>query len=111
MIEPVPSYRYPIPSALGMLAFRGERLEVLGQTRSEYERNNEAALSVIRGLKNIEGVSVFDTSRVLCGASNCALTQNGVALYFDQHHLSLVGARLVANAIRADFLRQPNVPR
>ncbi len=41
------------------------------------------------------GVTIIDPADRLCNAQNCALVMNGAPLYFDAHHLSLAGARVV----------------
>ncbi|BBI58721.1 hypothetical protein HSBAA_00270 [Vreelandella sulfidaeris] len=50
-----------------------------------------------------EGVVVIRPESLLCGIETCFAGQNGKAFYFDDDHLSVEGARkvaeLIANAI------------
>lgn len=45
------------------------------------------------------GISVIDPTELLCDAQNCYVTRQGQALYFDDDHLSVTGAGLVAREI------------
>lgn len=44
-------------------------------------------------------VVVIDPADVFCDTDNCYATRNGKALYFDDHHISLAGAELVAEQV------------
>jgi peptidoglycan/LPS O-acetylase OafA/YrhL len=44
-------------------------------------------------------VRVIDPSNLFCDKRICFATKNGVALYFDDHHPSLSGARMVAQSV------------
>jgi peptidoglycan/LPS O-acetylase OafA/YrhL len=46
-------------------------------------------------------VRIVDPARLVCGERQCHAVRDGVALYFDDHHLSLAGARLVADEVIA----------
>ena len=50
-------------------------------------------LSALEG----NGVRIVPLQDVLCDDQGCRATQDGTALYFDDNHLSLSGARLVVN--------------
>jgi hypothetical protein len=41
------------------------------------------------------GVTLIDPMARLCDARRCAIIHDGKPLYFDSHHLSVAGARLV----------------
>lgn len=45
------------------------------------------------------GVTVVDPAELLCDAQNCYATRQGQALYFDDDHLSVSGAGLVARRL------------
>ena len=45
------------------------------------------------------GVIVIDPAKTFCDATSCAAIMNGRALYFDEHHMSLSGAALIADQI------------
>lgn len=50
-------------------------------------------------------VSVFDPADLFCKDSYCYATLNGIALYSDEHHMSLAGSKLVAEQIIQSFIK------
>ena len=99
LVEPVPTYGYPVPAALAALHRRGQPVESFGQPLEAYRHEQEAALAMLRRLGEIPGVQVVKTSDVVCSSGRCAVVAGNKPLYFDDNHLSLVGARaLVAGA-------------
>lgn len=96
IVGPFPTYAYPVPAALVAMHRRGEPLDRFGQPRHAYERDHGPALTVLRQLGTSQGVSVVDVGEVLCGDGDCDVVSEGVPLYYDDNHLSMVGARLLS---------------
>ena len=44
-------------------------------------------------------VRVVDPTGLFCDQRHCFATRNGAALYFDDHHPSVAGANIVAEAV------------
>ena len=57
--------------------------------------------------KNIDDLlelsEVIDPRELFCNDKNCLSVKDGKALYFDNHHLSVEGARYIANAIISEL--------
>jgi len=100
LVEPFPTYGYPVPAALVALHRRGQPIERFGQLREKYEGDQAAALELLRELSELPGVSLVDTGAILCGGSRCRVVINDAALYFDDNHLSLAGARRLLGGAR-----------
>lgn len=98
LVEPWPTYGYPVPAALVAQHRRGQPIEHYGQPREVYERDQARALSVIRGLATVRGVSVVETAAILCGDGRCDVVAGGRPMYFDDNHLSMTGARRLSGA-------------
>ena len=84
----------PVP--LARAAHRAERLESLGLPRAAFEASRApftAALDRIRAKGRIEKI---DPAARLCDETRCHIYAEGHALYFDDDHLSLAGARYLA---------------
>lgn len=97
IIGPVPPQPFDVPRRLAHLA-RAGRLE--GATGVE-RATIEARTVHLRGLFatwRARGVDYIDPIATLCDARQCAIERGGKPLYFDTHHLSVAGARLVIGA-------------
>lgn len=53
-----------------------------------------------------KGLSVIDPAKVFCKNGDCAAIMDGKALFFDDHHMSVAGAELVAAQILGSSKRQ-----
>jgi hypothetical protein len=61
----------------------------------------------IRTLQGVYGFKVVDPKDLLCQQTFCAFESGGAALYGDADHLSLAGAKFVADALSPCFLDLP----
>ena len=68
-------------------------------TRARFEQRQARILDILDRVSRGNAVSTFDPSAILCGAEVCDAARNGVSLYFDDNHLSVAGAQLLARAI------------
>lgn len=94
LIGPVPPQTFDVPRRLAHLARSGSLDEAVGTPRSDLlERTNWVRRHYPRW--RALGVTIVDPADTLCGPRNCAIIRDGVPLYFDSHHISVSGARLV----------------
>ncbi|MEJ6395521.1 acyltransferase family protein [Gymnodinialimonas sp. 2305UL16-5] len=82
-------------------AILNERSDVLASPREEWRSINDHVYSE---LENIHpDISVVDLADVFCDEDACYAVRNSEALYFDDDHMSLSGARLSARAISEEL--------
>jgi hypothetical protein len=105
LVEPFPTYGYPVPAALVALHKRGQPIESFGQSLKAYLNHQDATLTMLRQLSRLPGVSTVKTSEVLCADGRCAVVSDDAPLYFDDNHLSLAGARELSGG-SSELLRQ-----
>lgn len=86
IVGPIPE----LPASIDRYVFHHMRSEM---TRDYYTRRNAAVLDRLRAIARWPGVSVIDPSDTVCGASRCRAVIDGRAMYFDDNHLSMAGAR------------------
>lgn len=46
-----------------------------------------------------DGVKIINPEKLFCDSQHCYVVQNCTSLYFDDDHLSVEGAKIVANEI------------
>ncbi len=94
IIGPVPPQPFDVPRHLAHLVQRSDLHDAHGVDR----RSVEARTVLLRGAFDRwqrRGVKLIDPMAELCGPQWCVIERNGRPLYFDSHHLSITGARLV----------------
>jgi hypothetical protein len=94
LIGPVPGQPFNVPRHLALAAARGNQEGVMGTPAAHYRHAIawfDAGLPAWRAL----GAEVLDPARTLIDGANLRIVAGGEPLYFDSHHLSLAGARLV----------------
>lgn len=100
LLDPVPTYPFPVPAALAQRWRRGEVLELQGQTPRQYEERQQAALALVERLA-AQGATRVSLRELLCLGERCRVIDGDHPLYFDDNHLSMHGAALVAPAVLA----------
>ena len=66
---------------------------VTGTSMAYYEARNSYILNVINTLKTLPNVKLVDPRVAVCDPAQCRSIIDGQALYVDDNHLSLAGAR------------------
>jgi peptidoglycan/LPS O-acetylase OafA/YrhL len=99
LLDPVPSYHYPVPAALAARWRRGEEPAVHGQTAAEYRMRQGEALALVERLIADGKAERVDIGELLCGGSRCSVVVGNASLYFDDNHLSMTGAATIAPAV------------
>lgn len=64
-----------------------------GVTRAWYMARNRRVLGELNELARDPGIHLLDPSDAVCDAQRCAAIIDGQAMYFDDNHFSLAGAR------------------
>lgn len=97
LIGAMPEPGFAVPRRLALAANDGSALETLAIPKPAAER----ARAIDNRLADIAartGAIVFAPSEQLCNP-DCTLYEQGQSLYFDDNHLSMAGARLLAPAL------------
>ncbi|RYM09851.1 MULTISPECIES: acyltransferase family protein [Sphingobium] len=99
LIGPVPPQPFDVPRRLAHLTQTGQLGEARGVDRAHVEARTVHLRALFIRWK-ARGVSLIDPVAALCPTGRCAIERDGKPLYFDSHHLSTAGARLVIAANR-----------
>jgi peptidoglycan/LPS O-acetylase OafA/YrhL len=103
LLDAIPPQESDVPRLLAHLAQRGRLGEQHGRSRAEVEAMTRYIRPAFDRLR-AAGVPIVDPKDTLCRGQACDIYRDGRALYFDRHHLSLAGARIVArDAARTIF--------
>lgn len=102
LIGPVPAQPFDVPRRLAHLASRNSLSEHWSGDRAEVDATTRWIEQNYHAWRDL-GVTIIEPAAVLCETRGCALLHEGQPLYFDSHHISLSGARLVVAENRAGF--------
>ncbi|WP_088184465.1 acyltransferase family protein [Sphingobium sp. Z007] len=94
LIGPVPPQPFDVPRRLAHLAQAGQLGEARGVDRTHVDART-VHLRALFARWRARGVALIDPVAALCPGGRCAIEHDGQPLYFDSHHLSTAGARLV----------------
>lgn len=97
LIGPVPPQSFDVPRHLAHLARAGRLQEARGVYRTWVEART-VHLRALFARWQAKGVGLIDPVAALCASGTCLIEQGGKPLYFDSHHLSVAGARLIIAA-------------
>ncbi|MDY0747257.1 acyltransferase family protein [Paucibacter sp. R3-3] len=98
LMDPVPTYDYPVPAALAQYLRRGRDPADYGMTRQVYQRMEARSLDMLARASAATGARRVSVEDALCGSGHCAVVgDDGRGLYLDSNHLSMVGARLLVS--------------
>lgn len=92
---PTPGYRVPSRAAKVRLIAN----QPLRMPADDYRRLNERALREIASLTELPNVDFVSVGANFCNENYCNLTDGQRSYYFDDHHLSMHGARIVARSL------------
>jgi peptidoglycan/LPS O-acetylase OafA/YrhL len=110
LIGPVPGQPFNVPRHLALAAARGDLADVRGGATADYRRDVawfDRALPAWHAL----GAESLDPTRALIDGDHLRIVADGSPLYFDSHHLSLAGARLVLGVAGQAPVRVAQAPR
>lgn len=94
LLEPIPE----LPSDIDRIIFRDDKSQIvsrLGSTRTYYNHRNKDILKQLKRIADDTGSIILSSSNALCNNVNCFAIQESQALYFDDNHISMSGAKSV----------------
>jgi hypothetical protein len=95
LVYPVPETGFDIPSTLALINNRGQNPARFTTPRAEYVDRQQHALRILDGLGHRQNLTRVYPDRIFCPTSRCLTYARGAPLYFDSHHLSIPGARML----------------
>ncbi|MEZ5830637.1 MAG: acyltransferase family protein [Dongiaceae bacterium] len=111
IVGPVPEVGYDVPRYfyLRSLGF-ADGLDI-APTRAEFNQRQAFVLDLLNDLAGRYQVGTIWPHERLCNDISCAITRDGHILYADDDHLSVFGAKSIANLFRPIFEERPIVVR
>ncbi|WP_420145517.1 acyltransferase family protein [Sphingobium sp.] len=94
LIGAVPPQPFDVPRHLAHLARAGRLNAATGIDRQSVESRTVHLRALFTRWRD-RGVTLIDPVAALCASGQCMIEHDGRPLYFDSHHLSVTGARLV----------------
>jgi hypothetical protein len=92
LVGPVPEIGWTVPAVLARQMLAGHA-ESKGPSLAEYERRQRVVLPLFRDWSKNANVRVYFPHLYFCRTGRCAVRENGIPLYRDEHHLSVYGAK------------------
>ena len=102
LLAPVPELGETIKTALKRKFLEGVEFEANqeGVSRQYYDARNQYFNTVLESdFSNNEKVKIIYPSDYFCNSQSCFLVKGGNSLYFDDDHMSMKGATIIAKAI------------
>jgi peptidoglycan/LPS O-acetylase OafA/YrhL len=106
LVYPIPETGYDVPSTLARLSNRGDDPGSFTTPLGAYETRQEFALETLDSFGDRPHLERVYPQEVLCRGRRCLTSKNGKPLYFDSHHLSIAGARLLEPQLRASLAEE-----
>lgn len=104
LIYPVPNQNFPVPRAMANAARFAIPYDNARVRRSEYLKRTRAVFAAYDTLGERNVIRIYP-DRVFCKTGMCEVAHDGKPLYFDDNHLSLFGARQLAEKITSRISR------
>ncbi len=99
-VYPIPVYSFDPPTVLGIRHEFGLSIDRVGMNRMDFDRSNRPAIAFLDSLKADHLIDTFSPEELLCDANRCRVYSPAAGpLYFNPHHLSIKGARILAAAL------------
>jgi peptidoglycan/LPS O-acetylase OafA/YrhL len=98
---PIPELQRNINQLIGV-AFRNESSinDILGTNRAWYEERNKYTINHFDNSNYPENVHLLKPQNVFCDFQNCYAVKDGIPLYFDDDHPSILGAAKLVELIK-----------
>jgi peptidoglycan/LPS O-acetylase OafA/YrhL len=97
LFGPVPSHSMSVPLALAR-----NRYDLIHDTAGDEYRRNASFYASVENARRVADFEFLDPVQHMC-TPDCLVTQSGVSLYRDSHHLSVSGAMHLAPLIQDLF--------
>lgn len=99
LLGPLPYPRRNIPSDMARTIMFDRNIANLAQSRSQYDLETSPIIVRLKHISAENQAQFIDLTSTMCSQSHCPFVTDNIPLYFDDNHLSLSGARLVAAQI------------
>lgn len=98
---PIPELTRNIKQLIG-IAYRNKDslLNIVGSNKIWYNQRNEYIINHLKSSIYPDNVHLLNPSDIFCDDINCYAVKDGVPLYFDSHHISVLGAAKLVDLIR-----------
>lgn len=107
LVGPVPEIGWTVPQVLARLEQEHKSNIVVAPPAKEFYAREAQVLPLFRKMAAKDGVSAVFPHDYLCRSGRCAVREDGIPLYRDEHHLSNYGAKelepLLSRAIEPLF--------
>lgn len=110
LVYPVPETGFDIPSTLALISIRGEDPAKFTTARDVYLERQSHALRILNGIGDHPMLTRVYPDSILCPGARCLTYAKGTPLYFDSHHLSIPGARLLRPELERAIKQRPVRP-
>lgn len=98
LVYPAPEYPFVVPTQLARTVLRGRDPSEVGVTRAAFDAQRASVVQALDAIRAAATVARIDLADRLCSSARCLTAADGHALYFDDDHLSVQGARFVGSA-------------
>jgi peptidoglycan/LPS O-acetylase OafA/YrhL len=105
LVYPIPETGYDIPSTLARMADQGEDFAAFTRPARLYHKRQQVAFDLLDSVGRHPRLTRIYPERALCHKGQCWTYAGNAPLYFDSHHLSLPGARLLLPQLRSALER------
>ena len=101
MFYPIPELQRHIHQLIGV-AYTSKRSidNILGTDRAWYRERNQYVIAHFNNSNYPENVHLLKTEDVFCDQETCYAVRDGVPLYFDDDHPSILGAAKLVELIK-----------
>lgn len=97
---PIPELQRNISQLIGVANMNGNNLnDIHGTDLAWYEERNKYMINHFDNAHYPENVHLLKSQRVFCDDKNCFAVKDGIPLYFDDDHPSILGARKLVDLI------------
>lgn len=111
ILGPLPFPRINVPSSMARSAMYGWTGKTIALQTTAYRQTASPIIDGLHRIGNRHDAQVIILGSVLCNKTLCPFAKGGSSIYFDDHHLSLKGANLVAMHILPLINSRPSVRR
>jgi hypothetical protein len=102
IVASVPEIGWPVPAVLARRAL-AQDTGLVAPPVDAYLQRQKFVLATFAGLQRQYGATVLYPAHILCATGTCEVALNGIPLYRDEHHLSVLGARQLVPLLAKAF--------
>ncbi len=101
LVLPIPEVAYDVPRVAALLHLAGRDIDGFSRPYAMYESRQADVRTFMTGIAARTGARIVDPAHWLCDGRRCRVSEDGRLLYYDDDHLSVLGATRLANDISA----------